>query len=545
MFKFANISLVRFKTYIFFAFFFIVIYALGIKNDYIDYDLWARLINGQYVFKNLFPLMNDFYSFAPTHTWVDPEWLLSGFIYFITANFGISGLILFKCITFFVFFSILIFSIKLSGFKNSPINYIYFLAFVFICVQVGYLAYSCRCQIITFIFFIFWLFCLEKARNLNDKYLYFLPILMLIWQNLHGGCIAGFGTLLIYIIGQFLNKKPLKKFILIFALCVILLVLNPWGVKYYSFLFYSSYVDRSYIYEWNSIFKYLNLFSNVYFYFVSFAIFSYIFQNFKKKNKFCNLDKTKLLMILLLSYLSIFHLKHIMLALIGFSMLIYDDIVDTFELILLKIKNIFKISEFNFAKIRNIFVVLLCLLVFIYSVLIISAYSIKDAYKKQIKQLFPIVALEFLKENNIKGKMVAPFEFGSFIAYKYYPDLKIFIDGRQEQVYYFETIKEFLSFVGLKGIYSKLLIEKYKPDVILFKNTNATIENFKTNTDYFLLYSDNYFCMFALNKFKKNKNEYKIPDKNIDLYLENIFKTNINFEKKDVRNENINHYSNL
>lgn len=545
MFKFDKVPFIRFKTYLFFAFFFVFIYALGIKSDVFDFDIWARLINGQYVFKNFFPLMNDFYSFAPTRTWIDPEWLSSALFYFISLKFNVSGLILFKCVSYFIFFSVLIGLMKLLNFKNSAVNFLYFIIFVLISQQVGYLAYSCRCQIITFIFFAIWLFCLEKARKSNDKYLYFLPLIMFFWQNLHGGCIAGFGTLFIYIIGQILNKKQFKKYIYILIICSILLVLNPWGVKYYDFLLYSSFVDRSYILEWNSAFKYIYLSSNLFFYYISFAIFSYIFQIFNKKIKFNDLDKTKLLMIILLSYLSIFHVKHIMLALIGFSMLIYDDIINTFLFIAQKIKNKLKLSDNNYKILKNVIFILLYLIIFVYSNLIFMAYSINENYKKYIKFQFPIIALEFLKENNIKGNILAPFEFGSFIAYKYYPDLKIFIDGRQEQVYSFETIEEFLKFTGHKGDNPSLLVEKYNPEIILLRNNDNALEYLKKNPNYFLLYSDNYFCMFVLNKFKKEKNQYKIPNKNIDLYLDNIFKTNINFAKKELRNENINHHSNL
>lgn len=545
MFKFDNVPLIRFKTYLFFTFFFLLIYAIGIKNDVFDYDIWARLINGQYVFKNFFPLMNDFYSFVPTHVWIDPEWLSSALLYFISSKFDVSGLILFKCFSFFAFFCILIALIRKLNFKNSVINFFYFTFFVLISRQVGYLAYSSRCQIITFIFFALWLFCLEKARNKNDKYLYFLPFIMFFWQNLHGGCIAGFGTLFIYILGQILNKKQFGKYILIFVICSILLVLNPWGFKYYDFLLYSSFVDRSYILEWNSTFKYIYLSSNMFFYYISFALFSYIFQIFNKKTSFKNLDKTKFLMIILLTYLSIFHIKHIMLALIGFSMLIYDDIIDTFSFIANKIKYKLKMSDVFCKIFKNIVFLIVYFLIFAYSILILSAYSINENYKKHIKTQFPINALEFLKENNIKGKIVAPFEFGSFIAYKYYPDLKIFIDGRQEQVYSFEIIEEFLKFGGYKGDSSDVLIKKYNPDIFLLRNSDSAIGNLKNNPNYFLLYVDNYFCMFVLNKFKKDKNLYKIPNKNIDEYLENIFKSNINFAKKELRNENFNYHPNL
>jgi len=524
MFSFLQISLDRLKKYIFFLLLFLFVYAISIKYNLLDFDLWARLINGQYVFYNFLPLKEDFYSFAPTHTWYDPEWLSSALIYAVQSKFGFNGLVFTKSCLSFGFICFLIYTLKCLKVKNNVFNLFYFIIFVLIMKQVGYFTFTFRCQLFSFFFFAFWLLCLEKARKGNYKYLWLLPIVMLFWQNMHGACIAGFGTLFIYTIGELFNKKPIKKYLVVFAIISVLLIVNPWGIEYYKFLFNSIFVERSYISEWKSLFFYLKFYYSFYFYYILIFIFAYIFQIFQKKLTIKTIDKTKFLMILVLLYLSCFHLKHVILALIGFSVYLYDDVFDTFSYIANKIKNKF------FINLKVFLNIIFALTVFVYSCLTLVAYSTDEICKESLKYKYPLHALEFLKINNINGNILSPFQFASYIGYKYYPDLKIYNDGRQEQVYDYSVIKKSLDFFENVNIQDNI-VDEYKPDIVLLERYLSVNEYLNKKKDYFLIYSDNTYNLFVLNKYKKLKQSYIKPIINIEYYMQKLFDTNIDFTK--------------
>lgn len=55
------------------------------------------------------------------------------------------------------------------------------------------------------------------------------------------------------------------------------------------------------------------------------------------------------------------------------------------------------------------------------------------------------------------------FHYGSFIGYKYFPNFKIHMDGRQGQVYDSNLIKEQFRFVHKKNNFE--LLNKYSPDL--------------------------------------------------------------------------------
>ena len=52
-----------------------------------DYDLWTRLIVGNHFLANGKVMMNDIFSYSPTHIWLDHEWG-SGVILSSLANFS-------------------------------------------------------------------------------------------------------------------------------------------------------------------------------------------------------------------------------------------------------------------------------------------------------------------------------------------------------------------------------------------------------------------------------------------------------------------------
>lgn len=511
-----KISSFSFKKFIFYSTYFLCVFSLIFRFQNFDNDLWARLIQGAHVFEFFKPISNDFYSFCSTHIWYDPEWLSSAFIYLIQDKFGLLGLILLNALAFYLLFCLIIFILKKQNIKNEPYNLFYFSYISLIVAFFGVNQAVIRCQIFTFILFAIWIYLLEEIRKGKYKYSIFLPFVMLFWLNTHGGCIAGIGILILYIIGEFLNKKPIKYFLVALVFSCFVFLFNPWGLDYIKFILNSAIIDRSYIFEWRSAFE-TWLFLNPYLYFLFFAIFSYFVQIFKKKENFSKLDKTKLILIFTLSYLSISHIKHVFLAVILFSIFLYDDMMETFKIIFGKIsKNILKIINIIFY-----------FLIFSYSSLVLLAFSFDESFQKRLFTQYPIEAMEFLKNNDYQGNLLTNFSFGSFIAYKYYPNFKIFIDGRQEQVYSKETVNEFNDFDLSKN--PEFILNKYSPDFVMLSlnvSPNLTLMN---NKNYFPIYSDKKVNIYALNKHKKKKYVKVQIDK--EKYLKEIFKTNIKFKR--------------
>ena len=79
---------------------------------------------------------------------------------------------------------------------------------------------------------------MEKLRkNYSTKLIWLIPPIVILWNNLHGGVVSGLGLIFMYIVGEFLSKRPWKKYFALLAISTPLLIINPYGLKYLDFLF--------------------------------------------------------------------------------------------------------------------------------------------------------------------------------------------------------------------------------------------------------------------------------------------------------------------
>lgn len=499
--------------------------AVGASFNGIDVDLWARLIMGQHVYYTGLPLYNDIVSYIPTHIWYDPEWLSSALFYITLKKFSFAGLTVLK--SFFVFLMLFFVSLALKerNLKNtSAYNLGFYLILIMILYQSAVTVYTIRCQLITFVFTGLWILLLEKTRNGKFFNLYFLPLIMLFWLNMHGGCVAGVGILLVYGIGEYLNKKPYKMyFITLIFVCFVFLI-NPWGIEYIDFILKSVCLDRSWIAEWQSSFSYRMMYIYKYLLFCGFI--AYIYKIYMLKLRYKEIDKVKIILIFLIAYLSARYVKHQGLFVIIFSVFLYEDFYFVYNSLMNKLRRCLHIQDKFILKIKKIKNIILYLLVYLYSTIHLLIYPLNIVDFEYIKY-YPIYALEFLKANNIKGSIVTDFSFGSFIAYKYYSDLKIYMDGRQEQVYTTEQFDKLMFFMTWSGDYPEKLLIDNPPDILLLEKKSKTYKNIKENVNWVIVYDDGQYVIFIKKELQKFK--YILPKFDKNAYLKNIFKTDIDF----------------
>jgi len=512
-----------FKPILFYVALGLLVYALTLKINILDFDLWARLINGFSIVNNGHVFYNDIVSYTQTHLWYDPEWLTSSLFYIVLQKFSGQGLVFLRFLLSYLIFIFIMFNIKNS--KNetkNKYNLFFYLIILLILIESGAILFTVRCQLITYILLGIWFFILEKTRNNQNKYLIFLPIIMLFWLNLHGGSIAGVGIIILYAIGEFLNKKPYKKYLIILCFICLVYFLNPWGYKFIKFMFQSAYLDRSWIMEWQSpfivnkilIYKIYLILS-----FICFLIITYL--NNKKR---ISHDWTKTIILIATGVLSIIHMKHIALFIISSVIFQYRDFMHVYNYLIFKLRLKMQISKKAFKKLILIKEFILYFVVISYSLLIIHFIPLKTSYYKAAISVFPLEAVEFLKINEIKGNIFSLFQYGSFLAYKTYPNIKIFIDGRQEQVYEPELLDA--SMFLLMGINQKAgyILKKYPPDIILLENKSKIYDYFTADTKWKKIYNDDNFTVFI--------------DKNKDKYIyKNVSKT-----KYELANEIFNSY---
>ncbi len=505
----------KFKPILFYITLLLLISAICINASNYDYDLWARLIAGMGVIDGGHVLKQDFLSYTPTHIWYDHEYGSGIIFYLLLKLFGPYSLIIFEIILYFGIFFIITKVIKL---RNPNIDIYNLLFYLFPIMALGEnFNNPIRCHLFSFLLFTVFIYILELSRKGVNKLLFLIPFLIILWNNLHGGVIAGIGLLCMYIIGEILNKKPFKKYIIALTLSIPALIINPWGYNYIKFLLMANTMKRPDVAEWWGLFSKFHLFKQIPFkIFMAILLTTEIAAFFKSKSCkninewYIKLDKTKAIVLIGTLYLAILHVKLLPFFVIAGTCFVYEDLCKLYENI--------KIPKWIDTIVYTVFFFIITL-----------SFLSKDISIPLNTQAYPVKELEFIKINNIKGKLLINFGLGSYASYKLYPQNLIFMDGRYEEVYY-EGMVPLLKKFYLVNPYWNEVLEKFPPDLMVIEKYYPIYEVLSKSKTWCKIYEGELFAVFVKEKDKKNK--YKIPSNDIEYYKKTLFETSIKFNKE-------------
>lgn len=227
----------------------------------LDLDLGWHLKYGEYFFQTGQVLKDNLYSFVwPDYKWVQASWGYDLLVYQIYSLFGFIGISLAGAAITLVIFLLLVFPFNRFNFWQ-----LLFLAVVFLSHSKPLYAASLRSQTPSTLLFALVLI-ITHHKFLGGKAFYLLPILFLIWANLHGGFSLGLILVLIMWLGHGLlllikklshqvfatvSSKTWLSFGFILSLSFLTPLINPWGLRIYEETFkHSSNINLTVIVEW-------------------------------------------------------------------------------------------------------------------------------------------------------------------------------------------------------------------------------------------------------------------------------------------------------
>lgn len=482
-----------------------------------DYDLFARLIVGKSVIENGFILKHDFYSYAPTHLWLDHEWGASAIIYWVSTlseffNKSIlTTLSVFKSLLVFGIFAIATICVNVRNSKYSPFNILYFALAVFASNIV--FASTVRCHMFSFLLFTLFVLILELYRLHGKKWLLaILPFLMLLWGNIHGGCLSGLGLILIYAVGEFLNKKNPIPYLITLIVSSIVLFVNPYGFEYVKFLFTAGTMSREWISEWASPFATTFYAFKFKIYFI-FMILIALLKGVENKFDLKNVDMTKLILLVSTGYLAVMHTKLLPFFVILSAIFMFDDVLS----ILNKIRSLSLLAN---DKNKYAYAVILFI-----SLSALNSANISNNTISVNQKYLPYNAVEFLATNSVKGNILVDMTYGSYVGYKLYPNNKIFMDGRYEEVYFPDLLLEMKDFFRMNGNNFDKILTKYPTDIVLLqKNHTENLSKYLVQKNWREIFSDENFVVLIRPDYPK------IATKTATFDPKTIFDTEISAE---------------
>jgi hypothetical protein len=367
----------------------------------LDPDFGWHFKMGELITKSGIPKTDPFSYTMPSFPFIDHEWLSNVIIYNLYQTFGYNSLIF--------LYSVLALLSILIILPKCKVEFVIPPAILSYSVLLPY--FGVRPQVISWLFLAV-LLKVVLNNHLWDKYKYFLPILVLIWTNLHGSFDLSLVVILITILVKaWQNKKLILADWTIFILSTLATFINPYGPRVYVEI-WSQISDSSLhwrISEWQSS---LLRFDASYLLLIALSA-GYIKRYFRKLS-FLNLSLFFFFLVLGLSTLRhnpFFSIIAIFTIILSTNMLIQD---------ISKLKG----AIWRFKRVYLFFTGLCIMLFGIQSYLTYTNLGILNE-----KDFYPKKAVQFLKEQNLPGNIFNHYDWGGYLIWKY-PEKKVFIDGR-------------------------------------------------------------------------------------------------------------------
>jgi hypothetical protein len=390
----------------------------------VDPDLWWHLRTGQWIVETGHIPHADPFSFTRAGSpWVSHEWLAEVVFYEIWEYTGAGGLIVFSSAVTTLGFLFLYWRYRASPHWAAA------------AVALGALAaapaWGVRPQMFTFTLASCLLWLLERGEE-RPRLLLWIPLLFVLWLNLHAGFALGPALLFAYGVGlvweavvgesPWVKVRPqLMRVALVLTACLALVPLNPSGTQLYRYPVdvLRSAGMRSLIVEWLPPDFHQALYLPV------FLVWAALFVALGTSG---TRPKGRVLVPLFLTFCAALDaVRHIPI----FVLLATPVIAGAFPTALagrgFPSRSSRRETSPTFRPVFQISVLLL-----IAGFAIVRWDSLVRKQARTEGEQYPAQAVEFLRSHPIPGRLFVYYDWGGYAIWKLYPQYRVFVDGRAD-----------------------------------------------------------------------------------------------------------------
>lgn len=464
----------------------------GLLNDT---DTGWHIRAGEYILNTLSIPRHDIFSFiTPPIPWTAHEWLAEVIMALIHGSFGLTGIAL-----FFAFMIAMICYLVFRMLRRSDGNILIAILVALLVIASSPMHWLARPHIFTHLFLIISYIILDGYQSGKDNRLYLIPLLELIWVNLHGGFIVGVVLLGIYFIGNiiegFLAKgderaialRKVKALGVVGFFSLIACLVNPRG--YHILLFPFDLVSNTYLMDHVQEFIAPNFHEPL---IVKYLLYFLITLLALSRTR---LNAVELLLVIVFLNMALFSIRHVPL----FAMIVAPITVRQATVALgsckRRLAHLVQRKGGDMAAIdastRGMTWVVIGLAV------VIAAAAAGKVHFDFDPKTKPVAAVEFLKREPIQGNMFNNDQIGGYIIYAVHRDYKVFFDGRSD-MYGIAQAKEYNKVVGFEPNWEEIL-DKYHISWIIFGAKSGLSRFLLQNADWHLIYADRVANIFVRN----------------------------------------------
>jgi len=394
---------------------------------------------------------------AGQQLWYNISWLWDIVLSAVHQYAGVGGLYIFSLLCPAALMALLVGSLRARN-PALGINALLFIGFAGIFTLFEFA--RGRPQLVGLCFALAFHHILHYSReNPQAKSLWLLPLIMVLWVNIHGSFIAGFSVLGAYGLEALYTKNRawVLRLLLIGAACVPAVLINPYGIGIYTAVMRTLHSAITiYITEWQPF-----VFGSVTGASVWFLVFMFAGD---MKNPAVKLADKILAAIWLVAML--YSARNI-----GFLLVLNapyiaanlpkDDARD---------KNTRQLSAWLSDKKHALF--MLCVAVLAVATSIAALPLVGEKHYRADPKLSPEPAIAYVTRELPHARLLNDYNIGGPIIYQTKGALPVFMDGRAGTVYSEEVIADYLAFLNVEKDWPRI-VKKYRIDAILVLNTHS------------------------------------------------------------------------
>jgi hypothetical protein len=420
-------------------------------------DLWWHIAGGRWMVENGTLWVGDPFSFtAAGKRWLNDSWLSDVQLYFWMERFGVEALAYWKWGLMVVTWLVLLRVVwRLSGDATS--------SFVALLLGLGIAGpfLDVRPQLYSFLGWALLLdLCLREQRPPR-----WLPLVYLFWVNLHAGFLLGFITLPLLLAPHFLAARgqERREVLVLGALCVAVCLINPNGlevvVRPLRYAFDSSSPFRS-LGEWLPPFRRGGIQSPLLPYGIAVLAAAAAVWGWELLTQTRN---PRSALPLLLAALTLAMALRSRRFVPFFAMT--QALVVAPALARLIAEPLRRLPAYAPAAAA------LALGIWWMSALPLRSYAFD---RLTARSEFPLETCEFIKVNELSGKVFAYYNWGGFVQLCAHGRLKVYIDGRADQLYADDTFRQYLVVLNEKPGWERI-VERSEADYVLWPLRQSTV----------------------------------------------------------------------
>lgn len=438
-----------------------------------DAGIGWHIRNGEQIWlTHSIPRADFFSSTMSGHAWYAWEWLYDLLIAGIHHLFGLNGVVFFSATVIAASFALALHFLLRRG-----ANLLIAIGLLILGLGASAVHFLARPHVVTWLLAVVWFELLDSAAvdQRRRKTLFWLPILMILWVNLHGGFVLGFALVAIYFIGGSIDyfSHPdrrseiaawLKRLGTAFALTLAASFLNPYG--YHLHVHVYRYLSDRFLMSQISEFLSPDFHAGAQQCFAVLLIVTIVILASARQKP----SPSRLLVVLFAAYSGLYATRNLPTSSLLITLVVAPVLSETLVYaasaghIAAWLRRCFSRVDLFGSRMKALDVNLrghTWIVLVLASGLWACSHQGKFGSTRLINayfddKRFPVQATDYIAEQRIREPIFCPDSWGGYLIYRLYPETKVVLDDRHD-LYGDEFIKQYLRIILVQPSWEKEL----------------------------------------------------------------------------------------